>query len=102
MAVLLDERDDGLAGHVAAADQRVAVVELRGVQELPPAGLGAVQVGGEKDSWHSYPSTSTLRISRSKPMTWRRMIDSARSASWASTASSRATCSSTASRSRTS
>src|SRR5260370_6259353 len=52
VAVLLNDRDHRLAGHVATADQYFGVIELRGVQELAPAHLGAVQVGGEKDSWH--------------------------------------------------
>src|SRR4029077_12341064 len=68
MAVLLDDRDHGLARHVSAADQDVGLIELRGVQELAPAHLGAVEVRSKKYLRH-YLSTSTLRISRSKPTT---------------------------------
>src|SRR6266576_3550638 len=43
------DRDDHLAGDVAAHDQGVAAVELAGVQELAQAHLRAVDVGGEVD-----------------------------------------------------
>ena len=43
------DRDDHLAGDVAAHDQGVAAVELAGVEELAQAYLGAVDVGGEVD-----------------------------------------------------
>src|SRR5205823_8930969 len=52
-AVLLDQGDDRLAGHVAAADQDVRVVVASGVEELPPAGLGSMQVRGEEDPRHT-------------------------------------------------
>src|SRR5207249_868316 len=103
VSVLGDDGDDRLARHVAAADQHVGAVEARRVEELLPADLRAVEVGREKDLRHSlYLSTSTLRISRSKPITCRRMIVSASSPSPARIARSSSTCSSTASRSRTS
>src|SRR5450759_3815063 len=102
VAVLLDDRDDRLAGHVAAADQYVRVIEPAGVQELPPARLRTVEVGREKDLWHSYLSRSTLRISRSKPVTWLRMHSSARSWSPARIACSSSMCSLIASRKPTS
>src|SRR2546425_1169345 len=61
---------DRLAGHVAAADEDLGVIEPGGVEELLPADLGAVQVGCKKDLRHvCYLSTRTLRISRSKPET---------------------------------
>ena len=44
-----DQRDDHLAGEVAAQDQQVGAVEAGRGDELPEAGLGAVQVGGEED-----------------------------------------------------
>src|SRR5438093_230643 len=50
--VLGDDRDDGLACHVSAADQHVGFVELRRVEKLLPAHLGAVEVGREKDLRH--------------------------------------------------
>src|SRR5207245_10812261 len=77
--VLRNDGHDRLTGHVAATDEDVGVVEAGGVEELLPAHLGAMEIGGEKDLGH--PSTSTLRISRSKPVTCLRMIASARSPS---------------------
>src|SRR5713226_3429999 len=52
VAVLLDDRDHRLARHVAAADEDLGLIELGRVQELAPAHLGAVQVGGEKNPGH--------------------------------------------------
>ena len=46
---LLDHRHDHLAGDVAAHHDGVDAVELPGVQELPQAHVGAVDVGGEED-----------------------------------------------------
>jgi len=39
--------DDGLAGHVAAQDQGIHIIELAGGEELLPTDLGAVHVRGE-------------------------------------------------------
>ena len=52
------DRDHRLAGHVAAHDQDVRLVEGAGVQELPPADLRAVDVGREEDP-HSDASLPT-------------------------------------------
>ncbi len=46
---VVDDRDEGLAGHVAAEHEHVGLVVLCGVEELAPAGLGAVHVRGEVD-----------------------------------------------------
>ena len=43
------DRHDGLAGHVPAQHEHLGLVELAGIQELVPADVGAVDVGGEKD-----------------------------------------------------
>src|SRR5439155_25340940 len=50
---VLDDRDHRLPRHVTTADQDVGVVELRRVDELPPADFGSAQIGGVKDS-HSF------------------------------------------------
>jgi len=49
-AAVVDDRDDRLAGHVAAQDENVGLVVLAGVDELAPAGLRAVHVRGEEES----------------------------------------------------
>ena len=46
-AAVGDHGNERLPGHVTAEDEHVGVVVLAGVQELPPAGLGAVDVGRE-------------------------------------------------------
>ena len=53
-----DDRDHRLAGHVAAHDQHVGLVELAGVEELAPAHLGAVDVRGEEDPHQLCPISS--------------------------------------------
>src|SRR5207302_4324621 len=44
------DRDDRLAGDVAAQDQMLDAVEAPGVQELAEADVGAVDVAGEEDA----------------------------------------------------
>src|SRR6476620_4878503 len=53
-----DDRHHRLAGHVAAHDQDVRLVELAGVEELAPAHLGAVDVGREEDAHQLCPISS--------------------------------------------
>ena len=53
-----DDRDHRLAGHVAAHDQDVGLVELPGIEELAPADVGAVDVGGEEDAHQLCPISS--------------------------------------------
>ena len=48
LAALVDDRDERLAGHVASQDHDVGLVVRAGVQELAPARLRPVNVGGEK------------------------------------------------------
>src|SRR5882762_3364831 len=45
---MIDDRDEHLAGHVAAHDQDFAVVEACGVQEFPKAAIGGMDVGHEE------------------------------------------------------
>jgi hypothetical protein len=47
VAAVVDDRDERLACHVAAEDENVGLVVRRRVQELAPARLRAVDVGGE-------------------------------------------------------
>jgi hypothetical protein len=47
---VVDDRDEGLAGHVAAEHDHVGLVVLPAVQKLAPAGLGAVNIGGEEEA----------------------------------------------------
>ena len=46
---MVDDRHHGLAGHVAAHDQDIGLVEGAGIEELAPADLGPVDVGREED-----------------------------------------------------
>jgi hypothetical protein len=45
-----------LAGHVPAEDHHVSLVEGGGVEEFPPADLGAMDVRGEEDFHRGAPS----------------------------------------------
>lgn len=56
-AVVADQGDEHLARNVAPHDQHVGLVEPGRVQELPPAPLGAVDVGRvvERNLAHSAP-----------------------------------------------
>src|SRR4029453_16328912 len=58
LSVALDDGDDGLAGDVAAQDEDVRLVERPGVQELPPADLGAVDASGVENLGHPPPSAA--------------------------------------------
>src|SRR5438067_12739576 len=49
-AAVVDDRHKCLSRHVAPEDDHVGLVVLAAVEELAPADLGAVHVGGEKDS----------------------------------------------------
>src|SRR5918911_5287262 len=51
----LDYGDERLARHVAAKDHDLRLVVLARVQELPPAGLRAVDVGGEEHPRVRFP-----------------------------------------------
>ena len=50
-AAVVHDGDDRLARHVAAQDEDVGLVVLAGVDELAPAGLGAVHVRGEEQPY---------------------------------------------------
>src|SRR5207344_1944323 len=56
----LDHGNHHLAGDVPSHDQRVGLVELRGVQELAPALLGAVHVAGVVE-FHACASRARAR-----------------------------------------
>ena len=47
---VFDDRDHRLAGHIAAADQDVGVIELRRIEKLSPTHFGSVQVGRIENS----------------------------------------------------
>src|SRR6476659_3139155 len=49
LAAVVDDRDERLAGHVAAGDHHVGLVVRAGVQELAPARLGPMDVRREED-----------------------------------------------------
>jgi hypothetical protein len=53
--VVLGDRHHHLAGDVAPQDHRVGLVEGGRVEELPPADLGPMNVGGEEDSHQTTP-----------------------------------------------
>ena len=52
LAALVDDRDDGLARHVAAQDQHLGLVKLPGTDELFPADVRAVNVRRKENSRH--------------------------------------------------
>src|SRR5215218_1022224 len=58
LPVVVDDRDERLARHVAAEHDDVGLVVLAAVQELAPAGLGPVDIGGEEQP-HGPPATSS-------------------------------------------
>ncbi len=62
---VVDDRHERLAGHVAAEDEDVSLVVRGGVEELPPAGLGTVDIGGEKTRTQ-FPSVAAreMRVKR--------------------------------------
>ena len=52
----LHDRDDGLAGHVAAEDEDVGLVVRGRVDELAPADLRTMDVRGEEEPYlHAVP-----------------------------------------------
>jgi hypothetical protein len=51
-AALVDDGDNCLAGHIAAQDNHLRAIELAGIDELFPANVGAVNVGGEEKRYH--------------------------------------------------
>src|SRR3990172_8841949 len=60
-AGLGDDRDDGLAGHVAAQDEELHVIELGGADEFLPTDFRPVDVGGEEEADQGWPFTRALR-----------------------------------------
>src|SRR5919201_7107625 len=62
-ATIVHDRDERLARHVPAEDHHVGVVVLARVEELFPADLGAVDVGGKEDPhWETSSGSSYQRL----------------------------------------
>src|SRR6185437_15864312 len=64
-AAVVDDRHECLAGHVAAEDDHIGLVVLAAVEELAPAHLRSVHVGGKEDPHCSTSSGSSYQRLRS-------------------------------------
>jgi len=58
VAVVLGDRHHHLAGDITAEDDHVGLVEAGRVDELAPADLGSVNVGGEENPHADHPTPS--------------------------------------------
>src|SRR6266516_542539 len=83
---LVDDGDERLAGHVASEDDHVRLVMQAAVQELPPARLGAMDVGGEEEP-HARSSGRSYQRLRSPTLARRRQARDFGSASIRSSSS---------------
>jgi hypothetical protein len=47
-STLMDERDDGLAGHIAAENENIRAVKFPRVEKLTPANVRTVNIRGKE------------------------------------------------------